>query len=89
MEETIGGRVPRAIDLAAKREGLEPGRLARLVAAGRVVIPRNVRREIEPMGVGELLKTKVNVNSEPRRPWTVRRQRLRRPWRQWRRVRTL
>jgi phosphomethylpyrimidine synthase len=62
MEEIIGGRVPRVIDLAAKREGLEPARLARLVAAGRVVIPRNVRREIEPMGVGELLTTKVNVN---------------------------
>ena len=62
MEETSGGRVPRVIDLAAKREGIEPARLARLVAAGRVVIPRNVRREIEPVGVGELLTTKVNVN---------------------------
>ena len=54
--------MPRVIDLAAKREGLEPARLAKLIAAGRVVIPRNVRREIEPMGVGELLTTKVNVN---------------------------
>ena len=62
MEETIGGRAPRVVDLAAKREGLEPARLGRLVAAGRVVIPRNVRREIEPVGVGELLTTKVNVN---------------------------
>jgi phosphomethylpyrimidine synthase len=62
MEEIIGGRVPRVVDLVAEREGLEPARLARLVAAGRVVIPRNVCREIEPMGVGELLTTKVNVN---------------------------
>lgn len=54
--------MPRIVDLAARREGIEPARLARLVAAGRVVIPRNVRREIEPMGVGELLTTKVNVN---------------------------
>ncbi len=54
--------MPRVIDLAAEREGIEPARLARLLAAGRVVIPRNVRREIEPMGVGELLTTKVNVN---------------------------
>jgi phosphomethylpyrimidine synthase len=54
--------VPRVVDLVAEREGLEPARLARLVAAGRVVIPRNVCREIEPMGVGELLTTKVNVN---------------------------
>lgn len=62
MDETIGGRVPRVIDLAAEHEGIDPAKLARLVAAGRVVIPRNVRREIEPMGVGELLATKVNVN---------------------------
>lgn len=54
--------MPRVVDLAARREGLEPARLAGLVAAGRVVIPRNVRREIEAMGVGELLTTKVNVN---------------------------
>ncbi len=62
MEEASRGRVPKEIELAAKREGIEPARLASLVAAGRVVIPRNIRREIEPMGVGELLATKVNVN---------------------------
>ena len=62
MEEIIGGRVPRVVDLVAKHEGIESARLARLVAAGRVVIPRNVCREIEPIGVGELLTTKVNVN---------------------------
>lgn len=54
--------MPRVVDLAAEREGVEPARLARLIAAGRVVIPKNVRREIEPMGVGEFLTTKVNVN---------------------------
>lgn len=62
MEEASRGRVPKEIDLAAKREGLEPVKLARLVAAGRVVIPRNARRDFEPIGVGELLSTKVNVN---------------------------
>jgi len=62
MEEASRGLVPEAIDLVAEREGIEPARLARLVAAGRVVIPRNARREIEPMGVGELMSTKVNVN---------------------------
>ncbi|VVB72179.1 Phosphomethylpyrimidine synthase [uncultured archaeon] len=63
MEEAKSGRVPREIDLVAEREGIEPGKLARLVAAGRVVVPRNVRREgLEPIGVGEMLTTKVNVN---------------------------
>lgn len=62
MEEASRGRVPEEVDLVAKREGIDPAKLARLVAAGRVVIPRNARRRIEPMGVGELLTTKVNVN---------------------------
>lgn len=62
IEEASRGRVPKEVDLVATREGIDPAKLARLVAAGRVVIPRNARRRIEPMGVGELLTTKVNVN---------------------------
>src|SRR5512143_1137679 len=62
MEETSRGRVPEEVDAVAKRECVDPVKLARLVALGRVVIPRNLARKIEPMGVGELLTTKVNVN---------------------------
>jgi phosphomethylpyrimidine synthase len=65
MDEASKGQVPYQIDVVAKREEIEPKKLARLVAAGRVVVPRNVRREtmpIIPMGVGEHLTTKVNVN---------------------------
>ena len=63
MEEAGRGCVTREIDAVAKREGIEPARLARLVTVGRVVIPRNISREnLEPVGVGELLTTKVNVN---------------------------
>jgi len=63
MEEASRGRVPREIDCVAEREGIDPAKLARLVAAGRVVIPRNIRREnLVPVGVGEMLTTKVNVN---------------------------
>ncbi len=62
MEETSRGRVPEEVDAVARREGIDPSKLSRLVALGRVVIPRNLVRKIEPMGVGELLTTKVNVN---------------------------
>ncbi|MHC1688280.1 MAG: phosphomethylpyrimidine synthase ThiC [Methanothrix sp.] len=63
MEEASRGRVPREIDSVAEREGIDPAKLARLVATGRVVIPRNIRREnLVPVGVGEMLTTKVNVN---------------------------
>jgi phosphomethylpyrimidine synthase len=62
MEEASRGRMPEEVKAVAKREEVDPAKLARLVALGRVVIPRNVRRKIAPMGVGELLTTKVNVN---------------------------
>ena len=54
MQEAKRGRVPSSIEAVAKREGIEPAKLAALVAAGRVVIPRNIRRErMQPTGVGE------------------------------------
>jgi phosphomethylpyrimidine synthase len=63
MEEAGRGRMPQEIDEVAKREGLEPDKLARLVARGRAVIPRNAHRGVaEPVGIGEFLMTKVNVN---------------------------
>ncbi len=47
----------------AKAEGLEPERLARLVASGRVVIPRNPRHtRLVPCGIGEGLRVKINAN---------------------------
>ncbi|HDM36549.1 MAG TPA: hypothetical protein ENG09_04785, partial [Candidatus Syntrophoarchaeum butanivorans] len=53
----------------ARREGLEPERLARLIASGRVVIPANLNRNLEKRieeggirGVGEFLSTKINAN---------------------------
>jgi phosphomethylpyrimidine synthase len=62
MEEARRGIIQAEVIRVAEHEGLEPARLARLLAAGRAVIPRNARREAEPLGIGELLSTKVNVN---------------------------
>jgi phosphomethylpyrimidine synthase len=62
MEEARKGVIPTEVIGVAEREGLEPARLARLLADGRAVIPRNARRDLEPLGIGELLSTKVNVN---------------------------
>jgi phosphomethylpyrimidine synthase len=63
MQEAKRGRVPPEIEAVAKREEIDPAKLARLVASGRVVIPRNIRRQgLRPTGVGEQLTVKVNVN---------------------------
>ncbi len=63
MQEAMNGRVPSEIKAVADREGIEPEKLARLVAAGRAVLPRNIRRDgLAAVGIGEMLTTKVNVN---------------------------
>jgi phosphomethylpyrimidine synthase len=48
----------------AKLEGVDYEVLRRRVASGRVVIPRDVRKEeARLVGIGEGLTTKVNVNA--------------------------
>ncbi|GBF35861.1 phosphomethylpyrimidine synthase [Methanofervidicoccus abyssi] len=46
----------------AKKERIDPERLRKLIARGYVVIPKNVHRDTTPVGIGEGLRTKVNVN---------------------------
>jgi phosphomethylpyrimidine synthase len=47
----------------AERERLEPEQIRAGVAAGRIVIPANVRhRNLDPIGIGRGLLTKINAN---------------------------
>ena len=46
----------------AKAEGLSPEQLARAIVAGRVVIPKNPKRNHPACGIGEGCTVKVNVN---------------------------
>ena len=64
IEEARNGRVPPEIEAVARHEAMEPASLARLVATGRAVLPRNIRREGRntATGIGEMLSVKVNVN---------------------------
>ncbi|MDF0591758.1 phosphomethylpyrimidine synthase ThiC [Candidatus Methanocrinis natronophilus] len=62
IEDAKKGKKPPEVETVARREGVDPDKLARLVARGRAVIPRNLRREIDPIGIGETLTTKVNLN---------------------------
>lgn len=50
------------IEAVAKKEGIDPEKLRRLVSKGRVVIPSNPKHSPKLMGVGEGLKIKVNSN---------------------------
>lgn len=50
------------IKSVAKVEHIDFEKLDRLVLDGRVVIPKNAKREIYPMGIGKCLSTKINAN---------------------------
>jgi phosphomethylpyrimidine synthase len=47
---------------AAAEEGIDAEKLRRLVASGRVVIPRNVASEALLTPIGECIRTRVNAN---------------------------
>lgn len=57
------GIVTPEMHTVARKEGRDPGFIREGVAAGRIAIPANVHhRNLDPVGVGEGLRTKVNVN---------------------------
>ncbi|MEM2192601.1 MAG: phosphomethylpyrimidine synthase ThiC [Candidatus Hadarchaeales archaeon] len=63
MREARRGKITEEMIAVAKEEGVKPEAIRKNVAAGRVVIPKNVRRkEISLKGIGEGLRTKVNAN---------------------------
>ncbi len=63
MDAAKKGIITREIEIVAKKEGMEVEALRELVAKGRVAIPANKNhKSLNPEGVGEGLKTKINVN---------------------------
>lgn len=54
--------VPELVKNVAKDEGIDEIKLARRLAAGKIVIPNNPIHSPLPKGIGEGLKVKVNVN---------------------------
>ncbi|MDP4180397.1 MAG: phosphomethylpyrimidine synthase ThiC [Bacillota bacterium] len=63
MEAARKGILTEHIKEVAKKEGMDPNKLMELVAQGRVAIPANKNHTaLSPEGVGEGLRTKINVN---------------------------
>jgi len=63
IEKARQGLLSPALKKVAKAEGLAPEKLAELVAGGLVVIPFNpAHSPAHPSGIGQGLRTKVNVN---------------------------
>jgi len=63
LERARAGEVTREMVKVARAEGREPEEICRLIAGGRAVIARNrVRKNVQPIGIGEKLRVKVNAN---------------------------
>ena len=63
MDAARKGIITREMIRVAEREQIEVEKLRQLVASGKVAIPANKNHvNLDPSGVGEGLKTKVNVN---------------------------
>ncbi|NQT80241.1 MAG: phosphomethylpyrimidine synthase ThiC [Candidatus Aminicenantes bacterium] len=63
IKEARQGNITTSLKKVIKEEGLPPETLLDLVAQGKVVIPHNPNHSpIHPVGIGEKLRTKVNVN---------------------------
>lgn len=63
MDAAKKGLVTEEMQRVAQKEQLDVEKLRQLIAAGKVVIPANKRHsKLDPEGVGEGLRTKINVN---------------------------
>jgi len=63
IEEARKGNVTSPLKKISQDEGLSPETLVGLVSQGKVVIPYNPHHSpLSPVGIGQKLRTKVNVN---------------------------
>lgn len=63
MEAAKKGIITKEMEIVAKKEHMTEEKLRELMACGRVAIPANINhKSLSPEGIGEGLRTKVNVN---------------------------
>lgn len=63
MDAARKGIITAEMEIVARKELMDPEKLRLLVGEGKVVIPANKNHcSLEPCGIGEGLKTKINVN---------------------------
>jgi len=63
MDAARQGIITKEMETVAKKEQMDVNRLKELIAQGKVVVPVNKNhKSLDPEGVGEGLRTKINVN---------------------------
>ncbi|MCU0287037.1 MAG: phosphomethylpyrimidine synthase ThiC [Acidobacteria bacterium] len=63
IESAKNGIITGHMKIAAAKESINDDKLRQLVAEGKVVIPANINhKNLDPIGIGKFLKTKINAN---------------------------
>jgi len=62
LKKAKKGTITEDMRLVANDEHREVEWLKDEIAAGHIVIPKNIRRKFEPVGIGNKLRTKINAN---------------------------
>ncbi len=62
MEMAHAGIVTKEMKKVAAAEHVNADAVRKLVAEGLLVIPKNINSKSEPMGIGKLMRTKINAN---------------------------
>ena len=60
--EAQKGNITPEMEAVAHDENINVNKLAKLIADGRVVIPKNINGHSKACGIGDCLKTKINAN---------------------------
>lgn len=60
--DAINGNITSEMETVAKNENIPVEKLLKLIATGKVVIPKNINGNSSACGIGEGLTTKVNAN---------------------------
>ncbi len=62
LQHALAGIITPEMRLVSAMENIDPTWLCQEVAAGRIVIPKNINHQFNARGIGAGLKTKVNAN---------------------------
>ena len=62
MEDAKRGIITPVMEAVAKAEAIDADILCSCIAKGLIAIPRNLRRDTLPVGIGKYMSTKINAN---------------------------
>ena len=60
--EAMKGNITPEMEDVAKNENVDVNKLVKLIANGKVVIPKNINSDVKACGIGKGLTTKINAN---------------------------